>query len=437
MKKIIAISVMFALIAGAVFADPSIGGEYGAKAILLEDKGGGDDARAGGFGFASAHANVKWEGENAGGMIRLFSTSEGYKYGSIAWYTPDFAFAWWKPVDQLRFQIGRNPDGDWGHAQITGWGFQAEAQNYVAIAGGFIGAFKDVAQYLDIYALWVAAGGTAANLDEEKEITLPDGSKKTVKGKAPGVPLLAYTAESTGFWGGFGAQGITLQITPVDGVEIDLGIPMSGENPAAVTYANTKINIKADIPDIGTARVAFDLKKADKKADQLADIYLAFYLTAIENMTAEVGIGIVTSGLSDKKNDQFQIGLGYTLDAGDLGLKARLGVVPKVSGADGLKDYIPFGLNIMPYYNLGSLTAYVNFGVGTMLKVTKGDKAGDYLDFYFNPYVKIPVNMGNFYAGFKFSQGSKGLANWVNTTGADAKKPDASWAIPIGFQVYF
>jgi len=404
MKKIIAISVMFALVIGAAFADTTIGGGFQVHVDLAVDKNqsDGDNAGAGNFGFGDRNLNINWSGDNAGGFLRLTAGGDPY-----------FAFAWWKPIDQLRFQIGKNADGDWGHSQIVGWGFTGSAKS--AGVGSFIGDYN--------------------------------------------TPFAGDQA--TGFMGGWGNAGLAISIYPADGFEIDLGIPMDktvtvpGEGyhwkypeatasgggaatwgtptaeanttshaaPASVAFSNTLINVKADIPNIGTARLGLQLRKENAKADLLTDIYLAFYLSAIENMGAEVGIAVTTSdkgSTANKKNDQIDLGIGFKYEAGDLGLKAALGIGLAGEGRkEGSKKIMPFTVQLLPSYNLGSLTAFANVGVGT----TIGAKES-VVGFWFNPYVQVPVSSGNFYAGIKFyNSGEKGA--------------DAAWAIPIGWDVSF
>jgi len=387
MKKIIAISVMLVLIAGAAFADASFGGNFTASTTLFKDKNqfNGEDVASGGFGWAQANVTFNWSGDNAGGRFRLFSNPGDHP----TWYD-HFAHIWWQPVDQFRFALGQNPDGDWGHQQIGGWGMNAEAQDTVAIDNGLL--------------------------------------------KDSGTYTVAAVARNVGFWGGFSAVGIGLTITPADGLEINLGIPTGDTADSATFFSNTKINFKYDISDVGTVRLAADLQKENKDADLIPDLYLAFYLSAIENMGVDFGVAIVASGEAGSngkpnKNDQIQLGIGYSLNADDLTFKARLGVVPvpmkKPDGVDKLP--IPLALGILPSYNLGSLIFYLNAGFGFMLNLPDGADSGDYTDFYFNPYIKVPVNQGNFLAGIK-------VAKLASMNGKDA---DATWSIPIGWQVYF
>ena len=376
MKKIIAISVMFALVIGAAFADVSVSGGYHMSFDLAVDKvqGNGEDVGMGRYG-AGGDVGVSAEGDNAGGKLRIWGDNYHAATG-----IGDHALVWWKPIDQLKIQLG-GWDGDWGHNQIIGWGFTEGAKDTVALETRYAGD------------------------------------------KAPG------------FWGGFN-QGLSLFISPADGIEIDIGIPVGRNDSAskpystAVIFSNTKINVKADIPNIGTAKFALALNKGDlgtdtsavaKDAELITDIYVAFYLSALESsgMGAELGLGVTTSGTTGKKNDKIDLGVGFKYEAGDLGLKAGLGVGFGDANKVGTKTLIPLSVQVLPYYNLGALTAYLNAGFDT--KLGADDTV---VSITFNPYVKVPISGGNFWAGVKFfNSGVKGA--------------DAQWSIPIGFNYGF
>jgi hypothetical protein len=360
MKKIIAISVMLALVAGAVFADTSVGGNMKISTGLLA--GGGDDVMAGGITFWDIHTNVQWSGENAGGMMRLWSLPKDHG-SAINWTPSAFAFWWWKPIDQLRVQLGKNADADWGHPQIPGWGFNAEAQGGIAV-------------------------------DQHR-----------------GIGSTAVVARTAAWWGGFGDAGLAISIFPAQGFEIDLGIPMGEfENwkTAAEIYMNSKINFNIGIPDIGNVRLAANLIKANKDADQLLDVHFAFYLSAIEGQGIDIGAAFKSAGGENFKN--IEAALGYRFNAEDLTIKARLGFLMPDGG-----DKI-FGINILPSYNVGSFVFYFNAGFGMNLDNS------DVKDWYVNPYIRVPAKVGNFYAGIKLIG--------INDN-------DVTWEVPIGWNVYF
>jgi len=386
MKKIIAISVMFALVIGAAFADVSVSGGYHMSFDFAVDKdhANGEDVGTGNYG-AGGDVGVSAEGDNAGGKLRIWG--DGKSSG-----VTDHALVWWKPIDQLKIQLG-GWDGDWGHNQIIGWGFTEGAKDTVALDAAWKGQYHFAGDF------------------------------------APG------------FWGGFN-HGLSLFIYPADGIEIDIGIPVTANEggtlnkpySTAVIFSNTKINVSAAIPNIGTAKFALDLNKGElgtiaslaaKDVDLITNIYFAFYLSALESsgMGAELGLSVTTSTgatASGKKNDQIDLGVGFKYESGDLGLKAGFGTGFGDAYKVGTKSLIPISLQVLPYYNLGSLKAFVNAGFSTKIG---GDKT--YVDILFNPYVQVPISGGNFWAGVKFFQ-----------AGGDPQ-PKAEWSIPIGFNYNF
>jgi hypothetical protein len=388
MKKIIAISVMFVLIAGAAFADTSFGGNMRITANLASKAPNQDDPQAGDVHVYDSNMSANWSGDNAGGMMRFHANGKGGT-SLIDWAPDFFGFVWWKPIDQFRLQIGKNADGDWGHNQITGWGYNAEAQNGAAV-------------------------------DQHR-----------------GIGANAQVARTSAWWGGFGDLGITLTLFLAQGFEVDIGVPMYEAGDLAVVYSNTKINFKVDVPDIGTVRLAASLNKVAKDgqgnshlkndtsytppktadADLLANIHFAFYLSAIENIGLEVGFGF----FQDSKDDNhMEFGLGFRTTADDFGLKARVGFVMKDKDKGGSQ----LGIGVLPSYNLGSFKFFFNAGFG--MNLDKDSDAAGKQDWFVNPYIQVPTSAGSFYAGIKLIDvGAKGASEGM------------SWALPIQWNVYY
>jgi hypothetical protein len=383
MKKIIAISVMFALITGAVFAQVSVGGNLKIATDLVSSTG--DSILSGtkntknnsGATIWDGDARLSWSGENSGGHLRLWPETDmaGGKPGNIEWTAPLFAFVWWQPIRQFKILIGEDRDGEWGHAQITGWGYNQEAQGGVAI-------------------------------DEYREI----GTN-------------ALVARKGAWWPGWNKLGLYISVFPIQEIEINLGIPMGGggENEtsggsllsAKDTYLRSLLNINIAVPDIGNLRLAADLMGTNSKDEIIyPNVWFAFYINAIDDMYFELGAAL-TNEFTD-----LNFGLGYRLNAGDFTFKARLGLaVPaddehNIGGGD-----MVFGIGILPSFNMGAVVLYFNLGLGR----TFNPDAYKY-DWFINPYVRIPTKAGQFYTGLKF-QGDRGSA--------------VNWGLPIGWNIYF
>jgi hypothetical protein len=359
---------MFTLIAGAVFAQASVGGNLKISTTLIAS--GDDDFMAGGATIHDGHVNLNWSGDNAGGFMRLYSKGPGY--------TPLFTYWWWKPIDQLRIQLGKNADADWEHPQINNWGFNAEAQGGISI---------DQHQGL--------GNGSLSPVDGSGK---PDNDSIPLKG-TPSV-----VARTAAWWGGFSDLGLAISITPIESFEINIGIPYETAGKIEEIYLKSKINFNAAIPDVGNVRFAADLQGRDAEDKINVNVHFAFYLSAIENMGLEVG-----AGFKNQFKD-IEAGLGFKFEADDLTFKARAGFVMP-DEADKI-----FGIGILPSYNLGSLVFFFNAGFG----MTLGDS--DLQDWYANPYIKVPTSNGDFYAGIK----AQGI-----------KDNDLAWSIPIGWNVYF
>jgi len=395
MKKIIVTLAVFALIAGAAFAQPSVGGNLKIGTNMLWGNTELEEPLAGGTTIWDAHINVTWSGDNAGGLIRFWSRTN-------EWQPEFFAFWWWKPIQQVRIQLGKNRDADFGHAQITGWGYNAEAQGGVAI-------------------------------DKDRELTNYGGGYY-------GNESLAALARTAAWWGGFGAGandlGLAVSLFPMPGFEVDICIPMQGGTggwygaaaaspsqagangmkpddgfTASNTYLSSKINFNVAVPDIGNVRLVADL--LGKDADDAVitpNVHAAFYINAVDGMGIEIGAAF---------KDEFEtieFGAGYRLIAEALTLKARVGLIAKSPKTENLL----LGVGILPAYNLGKLVALFNAGFGIDL----GDT--EMMDWFINPYISVPANSGRFYGGIK-------LHNIKSVGAGDV----TSWSIPIGWNVYF
>jgi len=306
-----------------------------------------------------------------------------------------FAFWWWKPIEQVRIQLGRNRDADFGHAQIAGWGFNAEAQGGVAI-------------------------------DKDRELTKYGAGYY-------GNESIAALARTAAWWGGFGPNakdlGLALSLYPIPGFEVDICVPMQGgkagiygigadnnqaankpTDTASNTYLSSKINFNVAVPDIGNVRLVADLQGKDSKDEiVLPNVHAAFYINAVDDMAIEIGASFT------KEFDVIEAALGYKLTIDDFVLKARAGAVVKTP-----KDDLLVGIGILPSYNLGKMVALFNAGFGIDLNKT------DVIDWFINPYLSVPANSGRFYGGFKLHN--------IKSLGA---KDEITWAIPFGWNVYF
>jgi hypothetical protein len=404
MKKLIVFSVVLALLGTLAFADVTVSGNFRVNLDLIKQSAGDPDATMG-QSTGAGQVDVSFGDEIGGGKVRLFAfPMKGWFQTPHlfweSWEDPEedmpgvalgnanpFAFAWWKPMDMLRIQFGLNPDGDFGAAQISYWGYNAEAQDMVATDNG------------------------EANVKFQR----------------------------VGFYDGFGDMGILFSITPMDELAVNIALPFSGGQKASAhgidpqnVFLKAHLNIKY-IMGIGIINFSFEGSGQKGGGTSPGTIWASFYLTSLDNMAIDIGIGF---GLPHDsiKGRGLEIGVGFKMDMGDLGLKARLGAsLMKEDWDDSLNDWsggmdesIRIGFGVLPYYDLGSFIFFFNAGVDILMPKVDGNSGDMALDWYVNPYIKKTVGSINVYAGIKiFSE---------KIDGGDGK---VSWAVPIGFNCYF
>jgi len=475
MKKLIAISVMCALVVGAAFAEVTVGGKIHLGGQILNGESVTDSS------LGTLAVDSDWY--NTAIAVNFGNATAGGKL-SIHNFNPSFYdyFVWWRPIQQLRIQMGVNADGNWGTAEITGWGFTGEAKNRLGAINEYSG------------------------------------------------PVFGLAHARSGFYGGTGeTKNISLSLFLIDGLTINLWVPITGDG-AGFTFSRFEANIVYNIEEVGKVTLSYksntgylegdpvkggsrvkDVEYTEKlEADEYyyetpswwvteqtgtPIAYLSFYLTAIENMAIDLGIAyqfpleysydkytkadadgdIWRYTYSYKQNFPIDIGLGYRISLGDFTFKLRtafsIGASKEVTDESvKLKDVVSdtatvtgvgtgtveyptlstqetkISVNINPSYKLGSkLTAYLFAGIGIQAtddweKVEEGIfyNNGDntVVSWFVNPYVEIPAGDLRFQIGFQLY--SDGLLYPYYKNGVREFDPaKISWAIPIGFRCYF
>jgi len=415
MKKLFAILVVLALVAGSAFAQA---GAYVIGSAVLAEGSSVEDSDINASG-SLVTARIFVRGESGDGTFGGFARADL----NGAWFSPDvFAFAWWQPNEFFRLQLGRNYNSDFGLDDIVGWGFYGEA--------GDVGVVSKI---------W--SGGQN-----------PDGF---------------------GFYGGF--NGIAaISITPIDGLAINLGVPFENDGTVNDVYPYINAQVTYDIGGVGRVGVTFaggpgySVVNKDKPNQAVyfdpGKIYASFLLTAIEGMGLNVGLGY-TLPLSKPKdspvgywwnkvgineqdgiwvgtetafeyNAPIEIGLGFSYDITDsFGIRARVGVGLgesfKLGDADAVEFPLNFFLDVLPFYNAGTFRIYLNIGMGYTdeFKIKDTKVADSVMSWHLNPYMSVGLPwVGEFYAGIKIADdGVKGADDKTVTT----------WSIPIGIAVSF
>ena len=301
MKKVIAILVVFALIAGAAFADTWMGGGFRAGWNVISNSGEEDAESTTNIGIEDTSFNIGGQSEDGviGGNIRI----RGWHNDSFSdWEWGGFGgshfFAWWKPVPQVKVFLGRNPDGDFGYDGFVGWGFHEGGNDYGAIHGYDYG---------------------------------------------------------NGHAGGFSALGFYLALTPIDGLEIDFALPLSTEAELLEdAFKTVYIQASYDISGIGKAFFTYNGLGYVEDVNN-GDIGFGFHLNAIEGIPV---ILLAKIGLPDGGDGDFGLSLGAAYYAGDFGVKFRVATTFK---SDKDADF-GINLNVMPFYNFGFMKGFLNLG---------------------------------------------------------------------------
>jgi hypothetical protein len=380
MKRLIVISVVFALIAAGTAFAVDLGGEViGTVNVLKGDSQEGSDV------YSDASMNrIRLQGEGAnddgtfGGWIRL----EPHWSGDHV-----FGYAWWKPIDQLKLWVGGNGgDGFFAKEGNTGWMFYQRATDPGVTIGGA--------------NVW---GG-----DENKS------------------GLVFRNA----FYGGGldGNNAFYMTISPADIVDINIEIPFFQGGPAKEVFGSLVAQASFNL-DFGNIAVTYTGDASDATN---GNAYVYFNLAAIENLSLDVGLGLTLPG--DQEGQPIAAGLGVKYDFTDtVGLKFR--TVASFGGEDN-----PFTLiaDVLPYFVISdNVKAFLSAGltmVGAHEKtitdpVVATVDVDTVVGFHLNPYVWIGQEWGPcFWAGIKlWSDGAKD---------ADDKSV-INWSVPIAIGVSF
>ena len=432
---------MCALVVGAAFADTTVGGAIFVGGELLNwtnEEGSFPSTKAIDKDNYNTIIKLTFGDNSAGGWLSIHNNNGNYYH----W------FGWWQPIPQVRLQVGRNTDGNFGTAQITGWGFTGESKNGLGAIGEYSG------------------------------------------------PVFGLAHARTGFYGGTGdTPNYQVSIYPVEGLAVNLWVPFASSQLAGFTFSRVEANIVYRIPDIGNATLSYQSNTGYLAADEnewwvteqtgTPKVFLSFFLTAVENMAVDLGLaykfplikdtinvpavtddfGYTTkAGYPTNYNESFpfEIGLGfrYTINS-DFAVKLRAGF--SIGGATTKTDVdeksdtyledvtvskpLQISVNILPTYKIGTMTIYFYAGVGIQSSVdgweneAKGSiwqnsGSNAVISWFVNPYLFIPAGGMRFQVGFQMY--SDGVGYPYKDGGKPAyDTPKINWAIPIGFYTYF
>jgi len=329
MKKIIAISMMLALIAGAVFADTTVSGAVETRFSLAKQTGAknADPVMGGTIGAAQIRLTGSNSDGTLGGMFNLRNTDIVRSWNSWDnpktgdnWKGPWYhrVFAWWKPIEQIKVFLGIDQDGLFDTCDFVGWGFHSGDNDYIfnhhwdfwrqIFPGNWDGFGLAVSVYpiqgLDFNLVFPTGGVNwpQANVGQvEKNQPITNTSSKSYDGMIPG---------RLRFSGNFG---------------LDFG------KISFVYLGGTGVSEK------GTAGYGTIAK------DNNGLVGLSFLLTAIDSIQIKVG----GSAILTDPDILISAGLGVAWSGDGFGVKFRAGMMMQGD----TKMFLT--ADVLPYFNVG------------------------------------------------------------------------------------
>jgi len=449
MKKLIAISVVFALVAGAAFAVDVGATVIGDVNVLKGDTGkdpAGNSTKVtsdGGLGRVridgSGEAN-----ENFGGYFRIDARHWSGAFNGDG-------NVWWKPIDQFKLLLGGNGgDGFFGKEGVTGWGFyQTPTDTGVTFGGANVWGSSIYGYGLTTrYAFY--AGGIDGGDDAYLFITPNEMVGINIQ-----LPFMSHKGEET-------ADVFKQTIAQID-LKLDFG-------NIALTYAGGKgkkdpakpdayLDPGADSKDVygwiqdpATGEITYGVKTPGAAAtpkwkmtggsdgyDDPASIFV-YFGGSFGDLSIDFGLGyhMATHDKGEKgdtHNQPIGIGLGVKYAMETLGVKFRTVVaLPMDNECDGMVVLA----DVQPYFVVSdNMMAFVSVGLGMQMPYkdqvdAAGEKVKSVTGWHFNPYLQIGEEWGaKFLAGIKVSSDGKKIYGEKG----DATKLD--WAIPIAMIVSF
>jgi len=413
MKKLIVLSLVFALLASAAFAVDLSGHIIGTANLIEGTSKSGDKVRGEGTLNRVRIDGSGQANDNFGGYIR----AEGGGFTGNAW---------WKPIDQIKLLIGGNGgDGFNGKEGITGW--------------GFIGAPADTGVTFGGAHVW---GGGALNDTLTTRYVFFEGNND-------------------------GGEDVYLFITPMDMLSINIQIPFisqAGKEAAEVFMrSNVQVDFKMDgIGEIALTYAGGYTKKASnyvagtdtKGATVITDdadpsnqyywdgsswqpVTAATGTAATDNPGAihlyygntfgpigiDFGFAYHFPGV-DSNAKALGVGLGVKYATDTFGVKLR--AVASLAGKDKNTNFL---VDVLPYFNLSDKVG-VNLEAG--IDMSMPNVGNSNLGWHVNPYIRVGEEWGaQFLAGVKLWSNGKYGAD------ADGGKAVTNWAVPIALIVSF
>jgi hypothetical protein len=382
MKKLIVLSVVFALVASAAFAVDLSGSSINTVDVVKSSTA--DDA--------TIDADASWDRLRIdGGGATEDGVFGGYfRLDAKHWSgNPQFGGnAWWKPIDQLQLLIGNNGgDGFYGKEGITGWMFyQTVTDNGTSMGGDNV---------------W---GGSLYGF----------GIK---------------TREAF-FGGDGGGDALRLDIKPIDILGININLPFFNGGELADVFAKViaQLDLNLSFGNIAVTYVGGSNTGSlndDGDWDYDAGSVFVYYGGSFGDLSLDFGLGYHFDKEDASANKVVQpigVGLGIKYATDSFGIKFR--TVATLAGDDKATKVL---VDILPFFPLSErITAFIGVGIGMNMP----DGEDTVIGWHFNPYLQIGEEWGA-----KFLVGIK--VKTIDEVKDSADNKLISWSIPIALSVGF
>ena len=256
----------------------------------------------------------------------------------------------------------------------------------------------------------------------------------------------SYKAEDEGltFSRTIDLKGVAVKATPVEGLVILAGIPVSDNGGEATAMGNTsnlaedaykaaKVGFGYTIDGVGQIKAQFLGKgpSSDYGEDDTGDLEVAFKLSAVENLSAEVGFKMQLKDNSDEANKLVALGARYQVN--DACAVAASAAVTLYGNSD-IDPSMAFGAGVD--YALDN-------GIGLCADVRVAMPQND-----IDPSIGFMVGASKGFSNGKLSAGFQGVSvaekSGTGLCGAmqpakDGKPEDDGfvWAVPVCFEYWF
>lgn len=387
MKRIVVVLLMFALVAGATFADLTVNGTVETRMYLLDrmipenKKSATNIPLTFGFIHTAAITLTGRNDSNTAGMQLRVRAEDITAYISGDSLTGrnngrfHKAYVWWKPINQLRIFLGQDPDGLFENAVLTGWSFHMGNEEYIG--------FQNWDFWRDItHGNWDTMGLAFSYYPVEGvqvNLVIPTGGPadqwprhQNGNGNAdtPGTITGVTRAVS---WENMFPWGLRLTST--------VGIPDIGQ--VMFSYIGPQ-NYKGAMAPLGTLVIDGEYL-GDSQSPHFGDLSLSFLLKGpIQGLQAQVGFSTKLARPDDDvdyaKEYPFQLMAAAHYTSGNLGIKFRVGMHMY---DDSKKELNIVHGNIMPTYSFGAVKTALDIGLS--LNGSDDVKTG----FWITPYVTI------------------------------------------------